>query len=225
MTDHTDPGHVTGSHERTSRAGTRVGDSGSPVGSPLTIVLAVIAVAVGFLIFRSISDGDALGGGALPDTNTTLPDGGTVAPGQTTVAPVGGATTPPTTAAPTREGATVVVINAGEVPQSAAAMTQELADLGYTTVDGISDNDEDAAEETVVYFAGPGGPEAVARSVANDLGGVTVEAAPADPTTLINPEDSAGEATVFVMLGTDLSGKTLPLPQAPAAPTTPTTTG
>jgi hypothetical protein len=118
----------------------------------------------------------------------------------------------------------VVVINAGEVPQSAAAMTQELADLGYTTVDGISDNDEDAVEETVVYFSGPGGPEAVARSVANDLGGVTVEAAPADMTTLINPEDSAGEASVFVMLGTDLSGDSLPLPQAPAAPTNPTTT-
>jgi hypothetical protein len=225
MSDHTDPGHVTGSHERTSRSSTRVGDSGAPVGSPLTIVLAVIAVAVGFLIFRSISDdGDALGGGALPGA-TTLPTGVTI-PGQTTVQ--GGTAAPnattPTTAAPTRQGASVVVINAGEVSQSAAGMTQELEDLGYTMVDGISDNDEDAAEATIIYFSGPGGPEAVARSVANDLGGVTVEAAPADMTTLINPEDSAGAATVFVMLGTDLSGKTLPLPQAPAAPTNPTTT-
>lgn len=224
MSDHTDPGHVTGSHERTSRAGTRVGDSGSPVGSPLTIVLAVIAVAVGFLIFRSISDGDA-NGGALPGA-TTLPAGGTVAPGQTTVAGgTAGPTTPTTSAERVTEGGSVVVINAGEVSQSAAGMTAELADLGYATVDGISDNDEDAAEETIVYFSGPGGPEAVARSVANDLGGVTVEAAPSDMTTLINPEDSAGEASVFVMLGTDLSGDSLPLPQAPAAPTNPTTTG
>ena len=75
-----------------------------------------------------------------------------------------------------------------------------------------------------MYFSGPGGPEAVARSVANDLNGVTVEAAPSDMSTLINPDDSAGAATVFVMLGTDLSGKTLPLPQPPAAPTNPTTT-
>ena len=226
MSDHTDPGHVTGSHERTTRSGTRVGDSGSPVGSPLTIVLAVIAVAVGFLIFRSISDDDgALGDGGLPDGATTLPTGATVV-GQTTVAggtAAPGATTP-TTIAPTREGATVVVINAGEVSQSAAGMTEELKALGYTTVDGISDNDEDEAETTIVYFAGPGGPEAVARSVAADLGNVTVESAPADMTTLINPDDSAGEATVFVMLGTDLSGQSLPLPQAPAAPTLVTTT-
>ena len=137
MSDHTDPGHVTGAHERTTRSGPRVGDSGSPVGSPLTIVLALIAVAVGFLIFRSISDdGDALGGG-LPGV-TTAP-GPTAAPGQTTVvgdtAPPGATT--PTTGAPTREGATVVVINAGEVSQSAAAMTGELEGLGYTMADGI----------------------------------------------------------------------------------------
>ena len=90
--------------------------------------------------------------------------------------------------------------------------------------DGISDNDEDEAEATVVYFGGPGGPEAVARSVANDLGGVTVEAAPSDMTTLINPDDSAGAATVFVMLGTDLSNQPLPLPEVPAAPSIVTTT-
>jgi hypothetical protein len=117
-----------------------------------------------------------------------------------------------------------VVINAGEVSQSAAAMTEELAGLGYTMADGISDNDEDAADETVVFFGGPGGPEAVARSVANDLGGVTVEAAPSDMSTLINPDDSAGAATVFVMLGTDLSNQTLPLPQVPVAPSLATTT-
>jgi hypothetical protein len=233
MSDHTDPGHVTGSHERTSRSSTRVGDSGAPVGSPLTIVLAVIAVAVGFLIFRSISDdGDALGGAVLPDGATTLPTGVTIA-GQTTTpgdTAATGPTTPTTAAARVTEGGTVVVVNAGEEGGSAAAMSTELADLGYTMVEGgVSDNDnvvDEALEETVVYFAGPGGPEAVARSVARDLGNVTVSQSPSDITSQISEEDQskAGGASVYVMLGIDLSGQALPLPQAPAAPTNPTTT-
>jgi hypothetical protein len=228
MSDHTDPGHATGPHERTSRSNTRVGDSGAPVGSPLTIVLAVIAVAVGFLIFRSISDdGDALGPGALSDGATTLPV--TIA-GQTTIGgTAAGPTTPTTAAAQVTEGASVVVVNASEEGGSAAALTAELADEGYQMIgEGVSDNDNVLAEileETVVYFAGPGGPEAVARSVAADLGNVPVSAAPSDIADQISSEDSPGEATVYVMLGIDLVGKTLPLPQAPAAPTVaPTTT-
>lgn len=220
MSDPTDPGGVTGSHERGPRNNTRVGDSGSPVGSPLTIVLAVIAVAAGFLIFRSISDdGNASGSGLGGETTVptvTGPGGSTIA----TTVPVGD--TPPTpTSAPTRTGASVIVINASEVPESAAAMTTELTDLGYTMEPGASDNDSEALEATVVYFAGPGGPEAVARTVAADLGDVTVEAAPAD--VPISPDDSKGAATVYVILGTDLAGKSLPLPVAPSLPPVPST--
>jgi len=217
MSDRTDSGRVSDADERPSR------DSGSPVASPLTIVLTLIAVAAGFLVFRSIGDDDNTGGvGDLPG-DTTMPAGPTT-PGQTTVSGGAATTMDPSTARIT-DGGVVVVINAGEVPQSAGAMTTELSDLGYQTEDGVSDNDDDQLEATVVYFSGPGGPEAVARSVAADLGGVTVEAAPSDLASQIAEGDSPGAATVFVMLGTDLSGQSLPLPQAPAAPTiAPTTT-
>ena len=40
----------------------RVGDGGSPVGSTLSIVLAVVAVVAGFLILRAITDDDDGGG-------------------------------------------------------------------------------------------------------------------------------------------------------------------
>ncbi len=220
MSDPTDPGGVTGSHERGPRNTTRVGDSGSPVGSPLTIVLAVIAVVAGFLIFRSISDDGNAGGSGLGGETTltpvTDPSGATIA----ATVPVG-ATTPEPEGATPGTGASVIVINASEVPGSAAAMTTELTDLGYTMEPGVSDNDSEALAATVVYFAGPGGPEAVARTLAADLGNVTVEAAPAE--IPISPDDSQGAATVYVILGTDLAGKSLPLPVAPSVPPVPST--
>jgi len=183
-------------------------------------VLAVIAVAAGFLIFRSISDDGNAGGSGLGGETTltpvTDPSGATIA----ATVPVG-ATTPEPTGATRRTGASVIVINASEVPESAAAMTTELTDLGYTMEPGVSDNDSEALAATVVYFAGPGGPEAVARTLAADLGNVTVEAAPAE--IPISPDDSQGAATVYVILGTDLAGKSLPLPVAPSLPPVPST--
>ena len=221
MSDHTDPGHVTGSHERTSRAGTRVGDSGSPVGSPLTIVLAVIAVAVGFLIFRSISDGDA-NGGAFPNPNTTLPDGGTVAPGQTTVqGGTAGPTTPTTQAAETRSGATVVVANASSQGGVAAAMSDQLAELGYTMGEPTSDLAEEGLEASIVYYSVGNNTIAVAQTLARDMGGIEIEEMPSPI-----PVESLGDGSVVLMLGNDYAGEDVPgpPPQAPAAPTNPTTT-
>ena len=204
MSDHTDPGHVTGSHERTSRSSTRVGDSGSPVGSPLTIVLALIAVAVGFLIFRSISDDDnALGGGVLPDTNTSLPTGATVGPGQTTVAP-DGATSAPTTISSERvtEGGTIIVANASGADGAAGQLTELIQAEGYTTGEATDDNSDEPNEDTVVYFTAGNNTEAVAQSLARDLGGVDVLAMPAEIPT------ASGELSgnILVLLGSDLAG-------------------
>ena len=183
MSDHTDPGHVTGSHERTTRS-TRVGDSGAPVGSPLTIVLAVIAVAVGFLIFRSISDdGDALGGGGLPGAATSP----TTIAGQTTIAggtAAPGATTPTTAATETRGGATVVVANASSTGQVAGPMSDQLAELGYTMGEPTSQIEgPDNLETSIVYFSVGNNCEAVARTLGNDMGGLDVEAMPAEVPT------------------------------------------
>lgn len=226
MSDHTDPGHVTGAHERPGRgAGTRVGDSGSPVGSPLTIVLAVIAVAVGFLIFRSISDdGDALGGGGLPGggaTTTTTVAGVTPPAGGTS--PQGAASTTPTTTAPTRDGATVVVANASSTGQVAGPMSDLLGEAGYTMGEPTSQIDgPDNLETSIVYFSVGNNCEAVANSVANDMGGLDVEAMPSP----IPTEGNAIDGCVLLMLGNDYAGDEElpgPPPAAPAAPTTPTT--
>ena len=224
MSDSTDPGGMSGSHERTSRS-TRAGDSGSPVGSPLTIVLAVIAVAVGFLIFRSISDdGDAGGLIDVPDGGTTIPvaqPGETAAPGST----VSGAATTIAAAQTGRvtDGATVVVANASSTGQVAAPMSDQLAELGYTMGEPMSQEEgPDNLEESIVYFSVGNNCEAVARSVANDMGGLEVEAMP----TPIPVEGGAIDGCVLLMLGNDYAGEDVPgpPPSAPAAPSTPTAT-
>src|SRR5215213_4649183 len=108
MSDRTDSGRVSDVYERPSRAN-RVGDSGSAVGSLLTIVLAVIAVAAGFLVFRSIGDDDNTGGvGDLPGVNATMPTRLT-SPGQTTVSSGAVMTVDPSTFRVTDGGVVVVI--------------------------------------------------------------------------------------------------------------------
>ena len=221
MSDPTGPGGVgTAQAERPSSRTARVGDSGSPIGSPLTIILAVIAVVVGFLIFRTIDSGGDGGATGLPvDTSANTAATGATTPGQTTPVTVAGS--PTTVGAETRTGATVVVINAGEVSGSAGAMTDLLTEKGYTTVGGVSDADDEPTETTVVqYLDGTGNAavEAVARTLAADLGGVDVEAVTTAPG--VASGDSVGAATVFVLLGTDKANQPL-APAAPASPTAP----
>ena len=224
MSDPTDPGRVTGSQERVSRTPSRPSDSGSPVGSPLTIVLTLIALAAGLLIFRSISDDGNAGG--LPG-GTTLPvvtdvSGNTVPttlPGQVTT-PTAPAVTPP----PSRIGATVVVGNASAASGVAAGMTEQLTELGYT-MGAATDQAEgqENLETSIVYYVVGNDTEAVARSLANDLGGLTVEPMPST-----EPVVSMGDGTVLLMLGNDLAGEEIPgappsVPSVPSAPTTATT--
>jgi hypothetical protein len=207
-------GPAEGEPERGSRRSPRVGDGGSPVGSTLSIVLAVIAVIAGFFILRAITDddGDSVGGDG---SSTTVPEDslGSVAP------TTGGATTAPgpTTPAPSITGATVSVANASGVSGSAASMTQALAAAGYTM--GEAGNNTTGADLTtsVVYYApGDAAAQAVALSVAQSLGGLTTEAMPNPP-----PIDKGlGTSPVLLMVGTDTAGKTL---AELAAATTPTT--
>jgi len=192
------------------------------VGSPLTIVLAVIAVVAGFLIFRSISDEGSAGG--LP-SDVTLPvvtdaSGATVA---TTAAP--GATSPAvtTTVAPTRTGATVVVANASSTGQVAGPMSDQLEALGYTMGEPTSQVEgPDNLETSIVYFSVANNSEAVARTLARDMGGLEVEPMP-DP---IPVEGGVIDGPVLLMLGNDYAGEEVPgpPPAAPTVPALPTTT-
>lgn len=222
MTDPTDPGRVTGSHERVSRNTSRQADGPSPVGSPLSIVLAVIAVVAGFLLFRSISDDGNAAGGGLPTAVTspaTVPGGGTV-PGVTTP----GATTPnPTsTVAPSKSGATVVVANASSTGQVAQPMSDQLAALGYTMGEPTSQVEgPENLEESIVYFVAGAEAEAVARALANDMGGLAIEPMPSS----IPTEGGTIDGDVLLMLGNDYAGDEVPgpPPSALAVPSVPTT--
>lgn len=204
MSDPTDPGGVGANAER-SRSSTRVGDSGSPVGSPLTIVLALIAVVVGFLIFRSIDDSDAGGPEGPGGVTTVAGSATTVATGATTAT-----TAAPATTAATRvtDGATVVVANASSTGQVAGQMSQQLETAGYTMAEPTdqAEGDENLETSIVYYTEAPPQIQTVAQSVARDLGGLEVQPM---PTPIPVDGGSIGTATVLVMLGDDLAGQTL----------------
>ena len=119
------------------RKSPRQGIGGSPVGSTLSIVLAVVAVVAGFLILRNITDDNdgassAIGDGTdeVVDSTTTTVD---LALTTTTAAPT--TTVPPLVT----EGATVVVANASGVPGSAGRMSTDARGApGYTMAEATN---------------------------------------------------------------------------------------
>lgn len=178
------------------RRSPRQGIGGSPVGSTLSIVLAVVAVVVGFLILNNLTDDNGSGGGAAPNDSTT-----------TTTDPLSSSTTTTTTEPPlTTTGATVIVANASGVQGSAGEMTEELAGAGFEM--GTATNATTTGlTATIVYFdPAITAAEAVANSVAKVMGGVTVESM---PSPIPVEGGSLNGAGVLVMLGTDAAGKTL----------------
>lgn len=179
------------------RRSPRQGIGGSPVGSTLSIVLAVVAVVVGFLILQNITDSDS-----------SASDGG--APSETSVAnTVGPVVTEPTvTTDPplVTEGATVIVANASGVSQSAAGMTTELAAAGFTMGEATNATSSGLTASLVYYDPSNAAAQAVAESVAEVMGGLDVAQV---PTPVPVDGETLGGAGVLVMLGTDEAGKTL----------------
>src|SRR5262245_49212761 len=110
------------------RRPSRVGDSGSPVGSTLSIVLAVVAIVAGFLILRAIFDDDD-GSSADGPTITTVAGDETSTTSENSSPTTRG---PTTTAGPVRT-ATIVVANASGIGGSAGQMTTALEGAGYRT--------------------------------------------------------------------------------------------
>jgi hypothetical protein len=202
----------------------RVGDSGSPVGSTLSIILAVVAVVAGFLILRAVFDDDGGSG-----SSGLEPPGSTAAEPDTTTSGSNGST--PTTVAPTTtegrtQSATIVVANASGIGGSAGQMTTALEAVGYRLGDA-TDSSEGQMDNSVIYFVrGDRNARGTAESMANDMGGLRVRAMPEEPPIT----GELGNATVLLMLGTDAAGKTLAelnptqVP-APSVAGTATTTG
>jgi hypothetical protein len=178
----------------------RVGDSGSPVGSTLSIVLAVVAVVAGFLILRAIFDDDNDSAGGLTPITTV--------PGEETSTTSDNSTPtsrPTTTTVGRVTQATVVVANASGVGGSAGRMTTALEGVGYRTGEA-TDATGGNLDRSVVYFVrGVNGARETADSVARDMGGLRVRPIPAEAPI----SGELGNAGVLVMLGTDTADKTL----------------
>lgn len=184
----------------------RSGESGAPVGSILSIVLAVAAVLIGLFILNQINDDDdgvtAPSGNGQPDETTDETDG-TNGTGGT------GDTNAPASTAPVnvREGARVVVANANTTGGSASQMSDQLESAGFTMGAAIdAAGAERQLDETKVYFEG-GNARArdVASTVARLMGGVEVAEMPAE----IPVEGGQIDGKVLVMLGVDAVGEQL----------------
>lgn len=188
-----------------ARRNPRQGVGGSPVGSTLSIVLAVVAVVAGFLILRNLTQedssvagsGDPSGQVAAVDATTT-----TIDVGVTTSSEAPATTAPP---ALVTEGAIVVVANGNTVGGSAGRMSETLGTAGYNM--GTPVNAGQTIDDSIVYFD-PTNPsaQAVAESVGRTLGNVSV-------LTISTPapteNGSLGEAGVLVVLGNNQADKTL----------------
>ncbi len=184
-----------------SRRSPRQGVGGSPMGSTISIVLAVVAVIVGFLILNNITDdGPSAGGGDVASTDSAPENSAT------TNSALENTTTSTTTPALVTAGATVVVANASGVPLAAAGMTTELASLNFVMAEATNSTQTGLVASIVHYDASNAAALAVAESVARSMGGVTVEVVPTPP-----PVDgqSLNGAGVLVLLGTDQAGKTI----------------
>jgi hypothetical protein len=187
------------------RRSPRQGIGGSPVGSTLSIVLAVVAVVVGFLILNNITDDGGSGDAGAPESTVANTVGETVA-----------TTSPPTTEPQlVFEGATVIVANASGVPQSAGGMTTELTAVGFTMGTATNSTTTGLVASIVYYDPAIAAAQSVADSVAQVMGGLTVETMPSPIPVESGSLDGAG---VLVLLGTDEAGKTLTELSSDAAP-------
>lgn len=185
---------------------------GANVNSTLSIIVAVLSVLLGFFILRDIR-GD--GGGSVTAPAVT----------ETTLSPEESVDTlpaVPTTAAIVLTAFKVQVANASGVSGSAGLLTTELQGRGYIVQPALNKSEVTPRQtSTVVYYLL--GSEAAAAAVAAELGGVSTAPMPAPiPTETGN----LGEASVLILLGTDIAGKSLAIIQnaVPTAPTVPAVT-
>jgi hypothetical protein len=191
----------------------RVSDGGAPVSGALAIVLALVAVVAGYLILRSITDNGesaldfpASESGSLSSGDDTA-DTGADATGTTVpVAP----TTTTTVPQIVTDGADVIVANANSVGGSAGQMKRALeTGPGFTVVDAVNGSAAigDVFDSAIYYDATNPQAQLVAESLSEVLGGVS-NVAPLSGTPPTDDGDLRG-ATVLLLLGDDIAGKTL----------------
>jgi hypothetical protein len=164
----------------------------------MAVIVAVIAVLLGFLILRDLNES---GSGSVDPGNTPVTTQASLpADTTTTTAPVETTTTLLTT------GFEVVVANASGVSGSAGKLTDQLTGKGFVMAPATNSAEGTPIQSTTIVYYLPGF-EVGAQSVASVLGGKATEAMP----EVVPTEDgSLGPASVLVLLGTDQAGKRLP---------------
>jgi hypothetical protein len=167
----------------------------------LSVLVAVLAVALGYFILNDVTSG-----GAAPTIAPIVVEATTTIPVETI--PV---ETTPTTLP--YSAFKIQIANASKVAGSAGQLTTELQARGFIVQPALNSSEiTPKLNSTVVYFL-PGSEEAAAV-VASALGGVATATM---PTPIPTETGGLGEATILILLGTDLAGKPLPA-AAPAAP-------
>ena len=186
----------------------RGGANGVSVSTTLSIIVAAIAVLLGFLILRDVNR-DRDNNAAPVATETTVVDPtseSSLAPADTTTIQ--------------RSGFKVMVANASGITGSAGQMSTAMQSEQFIVTQPINADVTYGKQSVTVVFYVPG-YETGATAVAEILGGVQIQ-----PVATPAPVEggSLGEAQVLIMLGTDLAGKLLPgaLPAAPVETTTTT---
>ena len=187
----------------------------SNVNSVLSIAVAVLAVLLGFFILRDLRN----------DTSVASPEAGQTdesATQETTVETIAVETT---TAPVALTAFKVQIANASGVSGSAGLLTTEMQGRGYIVQPAINKNEITPKQTvTVVYYLL--GSEAPAAQVARELGGVATSPM---PTPIPTETGSLGEASVLILMGTDVAGKPLSIlasgTVAPPVIITTTTTG
>ncbi len=189
--------------------GPRSPRSASPA---LAVVFAIVAALLGFVILHAIDDKDSgvstggNGGGKSTTTSSSLPTE---------------TTPPPTTVPPVDKSAfTIVVANASGVKGSAKGLSDQLNTAGYQTLTPTNAVDSTPRATTVVYYYQ--GADVQGKDVSSWLGlGGLAQELPTDPSQLpVKAESLTGSprnASVLILLGTDLSGKTIPTTTVAAA--------
>lgn len=196
------------SRPRRATSDRRSSGGGSNVNSTLSIIIAVLAVLLGFFILRDIRSDQSGQTLQAESDNTVAPET------DTTLVEVPVSTTLVLTAFK------VQIANASGLSGSAGQLTTELQGRGYIVQPALNKSEITPKQTvTVVYYLL--GSEAAAAAVANELGGVGIAAMPAPIPT---ETGKLGEASVLVLLGTDIAGKPLGSGASVVVPVAPTTT-
>lgn len=162
------------------------------VNSTLSIIIAVLAVLLGFFILRDIRSNQT-GETQIDQTETTID------PTQSTIGEI------PVETTLVRTSFKIQIANASGISGSAGQMTTELQGRGYIVQPAINKSEITPKQTvTVIYYLL--GSEQYAAAVANELGGVGI--APM-PEPIPTETGKLGEATVLILLGTDVAGKPL----------------